>query len=145
MQAQLGHEPSQAELLAWLFTDEMLVMSGRLTIEEVLDDPLYQQYFADSDPFFEQNQAPFDPGVPLLVVSNGSLVSIVPGLPTPAERYHCMTAPRVETLRAWGWEVDVFFEEGTETTSMSEGPGHAWAMSRLVDLIYPDGLPPELE
>jgi len=141
VKADVGHDPSSEEIAGWMFTEKMLTMAGNGTIEEIPSNPFYRTYFADSDPFFEENIEPFDTRVPLLVVSNGSLESKVPGLPAPAERFHCMTEPRIETLDSWGWEVRLFFEEGVETYSLSPGPGHNWAMQEFADILYPDGPP----
>ncbi|WP_456389854.1 FlgD immunoglobulin-like domain containing protein, partial [Hydrogenimonas sp.] len=36
---------------------------------------------------------------------------------------------------SWGWQIEVFFEEGVATTSMIAGPGHNWIMQRLQELM----------
>ena len=133
----LGYEPSPSEIAYWLFTDDMLRLTGYTTIQEIIQDDFYQTYFAQGDPFFEENIDPFSPGVPLFVVADGDQTVDPYGVPTPADRYWCMTEPRVITLQSWGWDISVFFESGVETTSMSEGAGHTWTMMQLRELLYP--------
>jgi hypothetical protein len=133
----LGYDPSPTEIAEWIFTDDMRRLGNYETIEEILQDEFYQTYFADSDPFFEENIEPFSPSVPLLVVASGSEASWVHGMPTEAERYWGMIKPKVETLRSWGWDVRVFFELGVPARSWKEGPGHAWTTYQLRNILYP--------
>jgi hypothetical protein len=136
VKADLGREPTSREVLEWMVTEEMLRIFEYETIEEIISDPFYRQYFAASDPFFEENTEPFSPGVPVLVVSKGG-IDKKKGLPSDYERHFCMTLPKIQTLQSWGWNVNYFFEEGVDTNSMIAGPGHNWVMRELKGILYP--------
>ena len=127
----LGHEPTPQEIAEWTFSDDMLRLANYATIEEILEDTFYQRYFAQSDPFFAHNITPFAPDVPLFVIGNGDTTTTHWQPISAAEHFHNMAEPRIDTLRSWGWQIEVFFEEGVATTSMSAGPGHNWIMQRL--------------
>jgi len=127
----LGHEPTPQEIAEWTFSDDMLRLANYATIEEILEDTFYQRYFAQSDPFFAHNITPFAPDVPLFVIGNGDTSTTYWQPISAAEHFHNMAEPRIDTLRSWGWQIEVFFEEGVATTSMTAGPGHNWIMQRL--------------
>lgn len=46
-----------------------------------------------------------------------------------------MAELRIDTLRSWGWQIEVFFEEDVATTSMTTGLGHNWVMLRLQEVL----------
>ncbi len=133
----VGHEPSAGEIFNWTFTENMRKLVRYETLGELLQDDFYQKYFAEYDPFFEENIEPFNPGVPLLVVGTGDKAVNNPPMPSPDERFHLIGIPRIKTLREWGWDVRVFHECGVKTTSMCEGKGHNWVMRQLKQILYP--------
>ncbi len=139
VQEDLGYEPSPPEIFEWMVSDEMMTMLNHETVEGIVSDPFYRTYFADLDPFFEENIEPFSPGIPLLVVASGSMDYPVPGLPNSVDMFHNMIEPALERLSGWGWDVRLFFEEGVEASSMPDGPGHDWTVQELGEILYTAG------
>ncbi len=144
--ADLGHEPTSEEITAWIFTDEVIDMSLN-DLQGIVNHPFYQKYFTASDPFFEQNITPFNPGIPLLVIGNGVDESVDPVMPGPYKRFLCQGMPKIDTFTSpeWGWTVELFFEYGVNPEYQSGGPGYKWTMKKLQKLLYPAGVPAELE
>jgi len=136
VEEDLGRKPTSIDILNWTFTEEIRKLLYYDTLEDLLQDAFYRKYFANCDPFFEENIDPFKIDIPLLVVGNGDNES-KHGMPSPDERWHLIGEPRVETLRSWGWDVRVFHECGVKTTSMIESKGHAWVMRELKKILYP--------
>lgn len=133
--ADLGHEPTALELRDWLFSPAVRAWIDLPTIEAKVADPFYRQYFAEFDPFFEENIEPFSPGIPVISVALGGNLNFEIG-----NQY--IWQPIVDRLTGWGWDLRTF-NDHTETTSMY-GTGDPWAMQQIFSILYPDGVPAEL-
>ena len=149
IKADLGHDPSAAEIVQWVFSQQIedLLQYGlnQTGIDALLQDPVYRRLFADCDPFFQQNITPFEPGIPLIVVGNGDTSTPKPPLPSPADRFELTGLDKVKRLRNWGWDVRVYYQRGLATSSWNDTSIHTQVLQELADILYPQGVPPELQ
>ncbi len=125
------------EVARVLLTGPMLrlMTEGEEDVGAILGDPFYRAYFARTDPFFEENVEPFDPGVPLLVLMSGSDSEFYETVGTSSWHAECMAIPKVETLRSWGWDVEYLYARGKDFSS-TEGEGLRWCLERLSEALY---------
>jgi len=134
----LGHDPTPVEVRDWLIVPEAAQWMDLPTIEDKLANPWYRTYLAKYDPFFEENIKPFNPGIPVLNAAPGQ---------GPVERlaWEGATKPILDTLTSWGWEVYNYYDPTYPYfTDTQTGPGHTFAVNKILEILYPDGVPPEL-
>jgi len=132
----LGRVPTGLEIRQWLLSGAMVELAQRSTLEEVLQSPFYQQYFAASDPFFAKTVEPFSLEIPLVLVCRSGVAAVnLPGLPSFSDRYRNMTLPKITTLRSWGWEIDELAPDRNLGTSFSGGSAQRWVIGRLATIL----------
>ncbi|MEA2778525.1 MAG: hypothetical protein QOK29_69 [Rhodospirillaceae bacterium] len=135
----LGREPTGRELCDWGSSPAVIDLANQRDLRRILEHPLYRKCFAASDPFFAENIQPFEPGVPLFVIVRDSgaedLASSVGFLPKLEERVTNMIQPKVETLRSWGWEVELMRFSAFEGTSYSGYLTQTAVLKRLADIV----------
>ncbi len=125
-----------SDLNRWMYAPRMLRWIETESLPGMLQHDFYRTYLADADPFFAENITPFCPKVPLLVVGRaGRIQGHVKGLPDFEERFQKMTQPKVQTLRSWGWHVNVFRGAANQGTSFGGGPARQWVLEQLDRLI----------
>ncbi|MEL6246585.1 MAG: hypothetical protein AAFR15_01095 [Cyanobacteria bacterium J06627_15] len=135
VRTHLEREPTGVDIFAWMFTAAMTQWATLGDLAAMLRSPFYQTYFAASDPFFADNIQPFNPGVPLLVVPRtGSRAVNTGGLPSFDERFEHMTRPKINTLKSWGWQVELIRTAPMGGTSFSGGPNQQAVMDRLGEI-----------
>ena len=133
---ELGRAPAGQEIRDWVFSPELCRWMSLDGLDQLVQSPVYQRYFAASDPFFAESTQPFAPGIPLLVVrrGGGSAVHQV-GMPSFDERFEHMTLPKIKTLRSWGWDVRLFDRGPHQGTSFGGGPAQRWALEEVGKLV----------
>jgi uncharacterized protein (TIGR03032 family) len=120
----------------WMHAPRMFRWTQRRPLSAILHDEFYRAYLADADPFFSENIAPFCPKIPLLVVGRAArMQGHVEGLPGFEERFEQMTVPKVETLRSWGWQVDVLRAAADQGSSFGGGAAQQWVFQQLDRLL----------
>lgn len=132
----LGHDPTVVEIRDWLLAPEVAAWMDLPTVEEKVADPWYRTYLADHDPFFEENIEPFASELPMVHAEPGG---------SEWDRTTCdsLVEPIVETLTGWGWEIYTYDDPDVWTNS-NEGPGHTFVGAKILEILYPEGVPPEL-
>ncbi len=132
-QAARGSPRDGRDLRNWLVSPEAIELLKLRDLEAVLRHPFYRRYLAASDPFFEDNGAPFAPGIPLVAVGGcGESTEPFPGLPTFDERFEKMTRPKLETLTSWGWEVRLKRFLGQSFADPAAGD---WALGQVREIL----------
>ena len=127
-----GRQPNGLDVREWLHSRAVNEWASLGKIDPMIRHPIYRDYFANSDPFFEENIEPFDPGAPLYLLSRaGNDAVTVRGLPSYSDRYRSMIAPKVRTLRSWGWDIREFGPMLDQGTSYSGGGAQSWAISQV--------------
>ncbi len=134
----IGNDATVDEMAPLLLTEPMqrLMIEGKDNISIILNDPFYRKYFANSDPFFEENTQPFKLDQPLFVVINAQDDEFR-GEVLGGSKWHavCMTLPRIETLKSWGWNISYFMDED-ERISTLRGKGLRWTLKNLYHVLY---------
>ncbi|MGB7087116.1 MAG: hypothetical protein WBD47_16270 [Phormidesmis sp.] len=132
----IGRVPTGADIRDWVCTPQMREWMSLGDLQSVVNSPFYRRYYAQSDPFFAENIAPFNPGVPLLAVSRvGSAAVNTGGLPSFDERYQNMTLPKLDTLQSWGWQIELIRLDEKAGTSFSGGRSQAVVLKRLGEIL----------
>jgi len=130
----LGLDASGLEIAKRIFKPPLLELLNKSgSFEQILADEFYREYFADSDPFFEENIEPFNPGIPLYVAVSG--VEDESGITEEGYRAKCACFPKIETLKAWGWTVYYKYNPRKDVHSW-EGEGLAWILENLERELY---------
>ena len=129
---QYGVGSNGEEVLRWLHSEAVNEWSRSEQLERLVDSPFYQTYLAASDPFFSQTITPFDPTVPLFIVTRAGREPVGSrGLPSFSERYRNMIEPKIRTLRSWGWTVHEFGPMLKQGTSYDGGEAQRWAIENV--------------
>ena len=127
-----------SEMASILLSEPMqrLMVEGKDNISIIINDPFYREYFAASDPFFDENIQPFKLEQPLFVVI-AAQDDEFGGEVLGGQKWHaeCMTLPRIETLRYWGWNVSYLLDENSWVSSC-RGKGLKWVLKNLYNVLY---------
>ena len=132
----LKHSPTGQDIQTWMYSAQMLEWMNLRSLDAIVNSPFYRRYYAASDPFFAETITPFNPGIPLLLVARtGEGAVNAQGLPSFHERYLNMTLPKVNTLRSWGWIVEVTQLDAQAGTSFSGGMAQQVILQRLHEIL----------
>ncbi|KAJ4455939.1 hypothetical protein PAPYR_9025 [Paratrimastix pyriformis] len=110
------NQRSELAIARWIFAPAMvnlmLVRLNETSRDQLLTDPLFQEYFAVSDPYWDQTaEEPFEPNLPLYAVhelSTAPSAGFYWGLFSPAELYAQTVLPKFRSLANWGWKIYSF-------------------------------------
>ena len=76
------------------------------------------------------------PIIPLILVARDDETPAARlGLPEYAERFEHMIRPKLETLRRWGWPVEIFRPGAMAGTSFSGGIAQRAVIRRLAEIV----------
>jgi hypothetical protein len=132
----LGKTPTGEEIFTWLYSQNFLDWFNLRDLKAMVNDPFYQQYFAQADPFFEENINPFNPNLPLIIVAKSGEKSVaVRGLPSFDQRFENMTLPKINTLINWGWNIDIVKLDPQGGTSFSGGKAQTLVLNKLANIL----------
>lgn len=132
----LGKIPTGKEIFEWIYSSQFLDWIELRDLKAMVNAPFYQKYFAQVDPFFEENITPFDPQIPLILVARTGEESVaVRGLPSFDQRFENMTLPKVKTLRSWGWNIDIVKLDSKAGTSFSGGKAQKIVLDKLSTIL----------
>lgn len=127
----LGKDPTPQEGLRWLYSPDLVAWMQLEGIENMIRSTFYQTYFAQSDPFFAETITPFHPDIPLIIVAKSGQDAVhIKGLPSFDDRYQNMTLPKINTLKSWGWKIEVI-KQDQGGTSYSGGAVQQEVLNRL--------------
>ncbi len=132
----LDQTPTGKDIQEWVYSQKLLDWINLPTLKDMVNDPFYQKYFAKIDPFFAETITPFAPNIPLIIVARtGSKLVNVKGLPSFDQRFENMTLPKVNTLRSWGWNIDVIKLNPRAGTSFSGGEAQGIVLDKLNQIL----------
>jgi len=132
----LGGQPSARQTLEWVLSPGMVDLGDQADLGRVLAHPFYRRWFAAADPWFEGSIEPYASGIPLIVVARDDETPAARlGLPEYAERFEHMIRPKLETLRRWGWPVEIYRPGALAGTSFSGGVAQRAVIKRLGEIV----------
>ncbi|MCA9266563.1 MAG: hypothetical protein KDA60_22035, partial [Planctomycetales bacterium] len=133
---KLGRVATGHDVQSWFFSRRLVEWLAIGHLEKMVQASFYQEYFAASDPFFASNIRPFAPNVPLFLAGRTDTNAVnLPGLPSFHERFVNMTLPKVQTLRSWGWDIQLYESSQAGGTSFGGGRAQRWMLTQLAGVL----------